>query len=303
MVMPKRLPDPPDLRALLPSWQIYLTSENKSRTTITSYIRGVRLYIEWCEGNGHPVELTRGQIQQYAAEMIAEGKEANTVRLRLAALRQFARWMVSEDELADDPTVGLKPPKIPAKLVDALTDEQVKAMLNACRGGDFRERRDQALIRLMAETGLRASEVVALRLADVDLTRGLAVVHRGKGMKGRIAPFSPQCAAALDRYIRARRSHRHATAAALWLGARGPLGYFGLNDTLRDRAKQAGVKGFHLHLLRNTAATRWLRAGGSEQGLMAVAGWSTRSMIDRYTGASASERAAAESRGLGLGEL
>ena len=55
--------------------------------------------------------------------------------------------------------------------------------------------------------------------------------------------------------------------------------------------------------MRHTAATRWLRAGGSEGGLMAIAGWSTRDMIDRYTGASASERAADEARGLGLGEL
>ena len=52
----------------------------------------------------------------------------------------------------------------------------------------------------------------------------------------------------------------------------------------------------------NTAATRWLRAGGSEQRLMTVAGWSTRTMLDRYTGASAAERAAAEARGLNLGE-
>ena len=64
-----------------------------------------------------------------------------------------------------------------------------------------------------------------------------------------------------------------------------------------------GIKGFHLHLLRHTAATRWLRAGGSEGGLMAVAGWKSREMMDRYVGASASERAADEARGLNLGEM
>jgi integrase/recombinase XerD len=62
----------------------------------------VRLYLEWCERNEHPVELTRAQTQQYAAELIAAGKEASTVRLRLAALRQFARWLVSEGELPED---------------------------------------------------------------------------------------------------------------------------------------------------------------------------------------------------------
>jgi integrase len=156
----------------------------------------------------------------------------------------------------------------------------------------------------MAETGLRAGEVVALKVADVDLKRGLVIVHRGKGMKGRVAPFGPQAAAALDRYLRARRSHRYASAPRLWLGAKGAtFGYFGLNDALRARAHRAGIDGFHLHLMRHTAASRWLAKGGSEGGLMAVAGWSSRSMLDRYTAATAAEPAAAESRNLGLGEL
>ena len=57
----------PDLPALPGSWEINLLAENKSPTTITSYLRGVRLYLEWCERNEHAVELTRVQIQQYAA--------------------------------------------------------------------------------------------------------------------------------------------------------------------------------------------------------------------------------------------
>ena len=302
--MGKSLPAP-DLPALLNSWEINLLAENKSPTTITSYLRGVRLYLEWCERNEHAVELTRVQIQQYAAELIAAGKEANTVRLRLASLRQFARWLIAEGELPDDPLLGLKPPKIPTKLVHGLSDEQLRALLKACKGPSFRDKRDEAIVRLMAETGLRASETVALTVADIQpLKAGVVAVQRGKGMKGRAAPFGPQTAAALDRYLRARRAHKLANGPALWLGVGGKkFAYFGLNDTLRDRAKRAGIEGFHLHIMRHTAATRWLRAGGSEGGLMAIAGWSTRDMIDRYTGASAFERAADEARGLGLGEL
>lgn len=297
---------PPDLLALLGSWEINLLSDNKSPTTITSYLRGVRLYMEWCEQSGHPVELTRAQIQQYAAELIAENKEANTVRLRLAALRQFAKWLLEEGELPDDPLLGLKPPKIPTKVVHGLSDEQLRALIKACKGPRFRDKRDEAIVRLMIETGMRASETVALAVDDVEpLKNGIVVIRRGKGMKGRTAPFGAQTAAALDRYLRARRAHKLAATPALWLGVGGSKGlaYFGLNDTLRDRAQTAGIEGFHLHLMRHTAATRWLRAGGSEGGLMAIAGWSTRSMMDRYTGASAAERAAAEARVLGLGEL
>ena len=79
--------------------------------------------------------------------------------------------------------------------------------------------------------------------------------------------------------------------------------YYGLHSALKYRAQLAGLPKFHPHLLRHTAASRWLAAGGSEGGLMAVAGWSTRDMIDRYTSATASERAAAEARNLGLGEI
>jgi site-specific recombinase XerD len=302
--MPKRLPAAPDLRTLMESWEIILTAENKSPTTITSYLRGVRLYLEWCEQNGHPVELTRAQVQRYAAELIADNKEANTVRLRQAALRAFARWLVAEDELPADPLEGLRPPKLPAKVVEALTDDQLRALLKACQGRGLRDRRDEAIVRLMAETGLRAGEVVALSVDDIDLRRGLVIVRKGKGGKGRIAPFGPQTAAALDRYLRMRRSHQRAGTSALWVGVGGKsFAYFGLNDTMRARAHRAGIDGFHLHLMRHTAATRWLRAGGSESGLMAVAGWSTRDMIDRYTGASASERAAEESRKLALGDI
>jgi len=302
--MALRLPAP-DLSRLLSSWEIILLAENKSPTTITSYLRGVRLYLSWCEENGHPAQLTRAQVQRYAAELIADGKEANTVRLRLAALRQFAKWLLDEGELSDDPLLGLKPPKIPTKVVHGLTDDQLRALIRACKGPKFRDKRDEAIVRLMVETGMRASETAGLTLADVEpLKNGIVVIRRGKGMKGRTAPFGPQTAAALDRYLRARRAHKFADSAALWLGVGGKgFAYFGLNDTLRDRAKTAGIDGFHLHLMRHTAATRWLRAGGSEGGLMAIAGWSTRSMMDRYTGPSAAERAAAEARGLGLGDL
>jgi site-specific recombinase XerD len=297
-------PAPPDLAELLTSWQLHLESEAKSELTVRSYTGHVRAWLRWCEQTGRPAELTRDGVQAHIAGMVTTGSEPNTARLRLASLRAFTRWLADEGEIDDDPLIGLRPPKLTVKVTDALTDDQLRLLLKACAGKSLRDRRDEAIVRLMLETGLRAGEVIGLQTTDLDLPRGLVTVRRGKGGKGRIVPFSSQTAAALDRYLRARRGHRRAEGAALWVGVGGKgFGYHGLNDTLRDRARAAGIPRFHLHLLRHTAATRWLRAGGSEQGLMSIAGWSTRSMIDRYTGASASERAAAEARSLGLGDL
>jgi integrase len=112
--------------------------------------------------------------------------------------------------------------------------------------------------------------------------------------------------AAVDRYLRVRRHHKLAGSAALWLaetGGRDRLSYHGLRVALLGRANAAGVEGFHLHKLRHTFASRWLAGKGSEGGLMAAVGWSSRDMIDRYARSTASDRSMTEARELGLGDL
>lgn len=294
----------PDLEALLPSWLLSLKAERKSAGTIKVYADGVKKFLRWCADTGQIAELQKTTVQAFLADLLDEGAEANTAKSRDLALKRYAAWLANEGELSCNPLIGLKPPKGDQKVVNALTDDQLKRLLKACQGKELKDRRDEAIVRLMLETGLRSNEVLALQVSDVDVHEGTATVHRGKGGKGRIVPFSVQTASAVDRYMRARRDHRLSVTGDLWLGGGGKgLGYYGLSKTLKERALAAGIEGFHLHLMRHTAATRWLAAGGSESGLMAVAGWSTRGMIDRYTGASAAIRAAEEARKLNLGDL
>jgi len=301
--VPKQTPKL-DLDALLPSWELSMRAERKAASTITSYTRGVRSFLSWCTDNGHPRDLDKTLAKMWIADLLDAGAEPSTATARQLGLRRYAAWLEDEGEIPDDPLLGLKSPKIDKKVTESLTDDELRRLIKACAGKEFLDRRDEAIVRLMAETGIRAGELVALEVTDVNLDRGRARVTRGKGGKGRDAPFSPQTGLALDRYLRARRTHRLADSPALWLGDRGKsLSYYGLHKALAGRAKTAGLTGFHPHLMRHTAATRWLRAGGSEGGLMAVAGWATRDMIDRYTGASATERAFDEARGLNLGDL
>ncbi len=302
--MARRKPPALDLAALLPSWELALRAERKSPQTIKSYCDGVRGFIRWCDKHGHSPALDRDLVKGFVADLLDGGAEPATARARQLGVRRFSAWLEEEGEVDADPLLGLKAPKLDTKVTESLTEAELRRLIKACGGKEFRDRRDDAIVRLMAETGMRAGEITGLMVADVDLNRGLATVRRGKGGKGRIAPFGDQTARAIDRYLRARRTHRLADTDALWLGDRGKsLEYYGLHAALKYRAQLAGLTGFHPHLLRHTAASRWLAAGGSEGGLMAVAGWSTRDMIDRYTKATAAERAAAEARGLGLGEL
>jgi site-specific recombinase XerD len=293
------------LLELLPSWTLALRAERKSPATVKSYEDGVNAFLRWCESTGRPPELTKANAQAFVADLLAKRNSAKTASARLMSIRRFSAWLAAEGEIADDQIVSVKQPKLDTQVVKELSDDELRGLIKACQGRGFTDRRDEAIVRLMAETGLRAGEMIGLTVDDVDLGRGLAIVTRGKGGKGRVVSFGPQAAAAIDRYMRMRRSHRLANTPPLWLGADNwrVFNYFGLRHALQRRAEKAGIEDFHPHKLRHTAATRWLRAGGSEGGLMAMAGWSSRAMLDRYTAHSASERAAAEARQLNLGDL
>ena len=127
------------------------------------------------------------------------------------ALRRYSAWLVEEGEIDTDLLRDLKRPTLDTKVIDRLSDDECSALIKAFQGREFIDRRDEAVARLMIETGLRAREVIGLRIEDVDVQLGLAVIQRGKGGKGgkgRVVPFSPQVARCIDRYLRLRRSHR-----------------------------------------------------------------------------------------------
>ena len=294
----------PDLAALLPSWEVCLRVERKSPQTVKSYGDGVRRFLVWCADAGRPAVLDRRTVTAWVADLLHTGAEPANARSRQLAVRRFSAWLVEEGETASDALLGIRAPRLDTKVVEPLSEDDLRALLVACRGSDLRDRRDEAILRLMLETGARAGEVVDLQVADVDVTAGVATIRRGKGGKGRVVPFGPQTARAIDRYLRVRRSHRLADSPDLWLGDRGKsFAYDGLHKALGGRAQAAGLSGFHPHLMRHTAAHRWLSAGGSEGGLMAVAGWTRPDMLLRYTKAQASSRAAVEARRLNLGDL
>lgn len=304
--MPRRATSPLllDLPSLLDSWELHLRAERKSPATVKQYGDGVRRFLAWADETGADPILDRPTVNAFVAALLDSGAEPATARARHLALRRFSTWLFEEGESDTDALLGSKAPKLDTKVTPSLTEDELRRLIKACTGPDFRERRDEAIVRLMVETGARAGEVIGLTVADVDLARGTAVVRRGKGGKGRVVPFGPQTARAIDRYLRLRRGHLRAELPALWLGDRGKaFTYYALHKTLKMRGDMAGLVDFHPHVLRHTAAARWLAAGGSEGGLMAVAGWSRRDMIDRYTAHTAAGRAADEARALNLGDL
>jgi integrase/recombinase XerD len=291
------------MAALRESWITHLEAERKSPHTIRTYTAGLAAFLRWCDRAGVEPALDRPTVSKFTASLLAGGAEAATALSRQRGVRHFSRWLAAEGEIPADQLAGMSPPKLDSKVPDELTTGQVKAMLATCGTKDFHDIRDAAIIRLMTESMVRCSELLAMTTSDVDIRAGTALVLRGKGGKGRLVPFGPQTGQALDRYVRARRKHRLAATPPYWLAARrGPLTYGGLYTTLRRRASMSGFT-MHPHMLRSTGAIRWRAAGGSVPALLTVAGWSSLEMAQRYIRAAESRLAVDEAHKLNLGDL
>lgn len=298
------------LLTLLPEWELALRAEDKTPGTIEAYLGGARRYLDWCTP-ADAVPMARTSLQTWMAHLLESGNAPGTVLARKQSVKRLGDWLLATGRITGHPFLGVKGPAQRRPVVLPLTDDQLRALIATCTSPVHRRpderlhhRRDEALIRLMAETGIRPGEVVALERADLDLELHRISVRHGKGRLFRTIPVGPTTIAAIRGYLAERAHHRAAASPRLWLGERGAsFGYDGLNQALRRRATQAGIDRFHLHRLRHTAAHRWLAAGGTESGLMAMAGWSRTDMLVRYTRATAAERAATEALRLDLGNL
>jgi integrase/recombinase XerD len=294
---------PAELDALAESWIIHMQAERKSPHTIRTYTAGVAAFRRWCEAAGIEPALDRPTVEKFTAALLDGGAEAATALSRQRGVRRFSAWLADEGEIPADALAGMRPPKLDDKIPDELTADQVKAMLATCGSKDFHDIRDEAIIRLMTESMVRAGELLGMLTTEVDIRGRSALVRRGKGGKGRLVPFGPQTGRALDRYARARRRHALVASPQFWLANRQRvMTYDALYSALRRRAESAGFT-MHPNMLRATGAIRWREAGGSVPGLLTVAGWSSVEMAARYVKAAENRLAVDEAHRLDLGDL
>jgi site-specific recombinase XerD len=286
------------LSAWLPFWENELGARGCSEATVKNQRECLRRLAGFA-GDVEPAALTPEVLESWRDYLLHERRiKASSANRYLLTVGTFFNWLVAEGAIPEAPTfsVDLAPEVLSMPpVVDRQTLKKMGEASKVVKAGRSRfvAVRDPAILSLLQDTGLRASECAGLLVDNLDLGARQVYVHDAvaKGNSSRTVTFGFETARLLGRYVRERESHKFAFMPELWLGWQGPLSYHGIWEMVRAQARNAGAIGVRPHLLRHTFAHDMKQAGVPDEVLMALAGWRTPAMLRRYGRAEREARA------------
>lgn len=262
-------------------------AEGASRNTILAYRRDLRYFAAELERAGRSLaEARRDDVRECLARRAAAGYAARSNARFVSSLRRFYGYLAREGRIADNPMRGVATPRLGRSLPHCLSEDEVEALLEAAEPGALGER-NRAMIELLYATGLRVSELVTLRLADVNLDAGFLRVV-GKGAKERLTPIGEQAVEWVERYLAGARPalmRGRDACAALFVTRRGQgMSRQAFWHLLKRRAAAAGIaRAFSPHTLRHAFATHLLNHGADLRTVQMLLGHSDLSSTQIYT--------------------
>jgi integrase/recombinase XerD len=290
--------DPADGDDLLPldveEWLSWLATEKgRARSTLEAYRRDARRWCTWLRARGTDLAAaTEADVESYVGDLRAGDLAPATVARAVVAVRSLHRFLAEEGRAADDAGATIDTPRVPAGLPKALSEDEVTALLAAVPGDEPLARRDRAMLEVLYGTGLRISELVGLRLGDVDLESGL-LRATGKGSKQRVVPFGRHAAAALAAWLGPggrpavvpERWARRGDAEAVFLNRRGGrLTRQGAWLVVKRWGSEVGLEDkLTPHVLRHSCATHMLDHGADLRAVQEMLGHASVSTTQVYT--------------------
>jgi integrase/recombinase XerD len=263
-----------------------------SNHTLESYARDLRGLAEFAAGAGRPVDaLDRRELEAFVAEQRARGQSPRSVARAVAAVRGYYRFLLLDQRLADNPADDLRPPRAWPALPNFLSLEEVDRLIAQPDVATPLGLRDRAMLELLYATGMRVSELVSVRPADLHLDE-LYLTCIGKGSKERLIPIGEQAAAWVRRYARdarpalmQRSSRKRAAAPRLFVNLRGgPLSRVGFWKVLKRYGRQGGIRSsLSPHVLRHSFATHLLERGADLRAIQMMLGHADLSTTQIYT--------------------
>ncbi len=268
----------------------HLTVERRlAANSVESYARDLVLLREFAAGHRTPVErLTRQRLEELVRELMSQGRSPRSVARAIACYRGFYRFLVIDGKLKTNPADELRAPRAWKSLPRHLSVDEVDRLLAQPDVTTSRGLRDRALIEVLYATGLRVSELISLRPADVNLEASY-LTCTGKGEKQRIVPMGDEAAVWVRRYLSDGRAALlgKRSSSRLFVNARrgGPgLTRVGFWKILRAYGRGAGVTaGLSPHMLRHSFATHLLERGADLRAIQMMLGHADLSTTQIYT--------------------
>ncbi len=263
-----------------------------SKNTLLAYGRDLGKFAAFADAQGvtSPGGVDLGIVSSWLSALAAEGLDARSAARHLSALRGLMRFALREGLIEKDPTALAARPRIARRLPDTLGVAEVLRLIQAPTPTTLRGLRDRAMLSLAYAAGLRVSELVHLKLGDVDTSRGVVAAF-GKGDKRRLVPLGEVALEHLSAYLAARarqpgrRGGSSPSAATLFLSPRGgPLTRQAFWVIVGRYARIAGLRDrVHPHQLRHSFATHLLLGGADLRSVQTMLGHADVSTTEIYT--------------------
>lgn len=269
------------------AYELWLAREKKaSSNTLSSYLRDVRQFMEWVEGEGiTPTQITREDIQRFATYLSKRGKSDATVVRSIASLKSFYTYMLTSHHVPINPARGFTPSKVERKLPEILTTKEVDLFLDQPDTSDEKGCRDKAMLEVLYATGIRVSELIALDIKDVNLSVGF-VRCAGKN-KERVVPLYKTAIRALATYINEVRAQLldDPRQQALFVNMNGErMSRQGFWKIVKYYQDKAGIsKEITPHTLRHSFAAHLLENGADLKSIQEMLGHADISSTQIYT--------------------